>query len=104
MLTIASKYRFFPNFLVIIVLIVNSLGHVDTIATVNQNKETTEETCKLIEEAIVSERKVHAIKRPCLASNHRSFSPASSSKKLFFRPQTIVAKYAKQIVYRALLI
>jgi len=104
MLSIASKYRFFPNFLIIIVLIVNSLGYVDTTATSNQSKETTEETCELIEEAIVSERKVLAIKRPCLPSNQRSSSQTSSSKQLFFQPQTIVAKYAKPIVYRALLI
>lgn len=104
MLSIASKYRFFPNFLIIIVLIVNSLGYVDTTATSNQSKETTEETCELIEEAIVSERKVLAIQLPCLASNRRSFSQTSSSKKLFFQPQTIVAKCPKPIVYRALLI
>lgn len=104
MLSIASKYRFFPNLLVIIILIVNSLGYIETIASTNQNNETTEETCELIEEAIMGERKVPAIKRPCFVSNQRPSPQISSSKSLFFQPQVIVSKNPKPIVHRALLI
>ena len=104
MLSIASKYRFFSNFLIIIVLIVNFLGYTETIESANQNNETTEETCELIEEAIVGERKVPAIKRPCFVSTQRPSPQISSSKSLFFQPQVIVSKKPKPIVHRALLI
>jgi hypothetical protein len=104
MLSTALKYRLFSHFLIVIVLIVNSLGYADTGATTNQNKETTEESCELIEQAIVSERKILAIKRACLSSTQRPSKQPLSSKRPLFPPQTIVPKYPKTIVHRALLI